>query len=160
MCLAMGAIWALASTVATAAVVDSTWKTTATHAHVPAASVNMSNLVAFDMPLHVQVALKIQNKSVLDDFIAAAHNPASPLFRAKLQADDVAANFLPSQAQAQAVADYLSRAGFTHISVSANRLLVSADGTASNAGNAFGTRFVKATDEHGDRQRTRLNSIT
>ena len=108
--LAMGAIWALASTAAAAAGIDATWRTTATHAHVPAASVNMSNLVAFDMPLHVQVALKIQNKGALDDFIAAAHNPASPLFHAKLQADDVAANFLPSQAQAQAVADYLSRA--------------------------------------------------
>jgi pseudomonalisin/xanthomonalisin len=116
---------------------------------VPAASVNMSDLVAFDMPLHVQVALKIQNKGALDDFIAAAHNPASPLFRAKLQAGDVAANFLPSQAQAQAVADYLSRSGFTNVSVSANRLLVSADGTAASARAAFGTRFVKATDANG-----------
>jgi len=149
LCLAMGAIWALASTVATAAGVDATWRTTATHAHVPAASVNMSGLVAFDMPLHVQVALKIQNKGALDDFIAAAHNPASPLFRAKLQAGDVAANFLPSQAQAQAVAEYLSRAGFTNVSVSANRLLVSADGTAASAQAAFGTRFVKATDANG-----------
>ncbi|HZY32262.1 MAG TPA: S53 family peptidase [Rhodanobacter sp.] len=149
LCLAMGAIWALASTVATAAGVDATWRTTATHAHVPAASVNMSGLVAFDMPLHVQVALKIQNKGALDDFIAAAHNPASPLFRAKLQAGDVAANFLPSQAQAQAVADYLSRSGFTNVSVSANRLLVSADGTAASAQAAFGTRFVKATDANG-----------
>lgn len=149
LCLAMGAIWALASTVATAAGVDATWRTTATHAHVSAASVNMSDLVAFDMPLHVQVALKVQNKGALDDFIAAAHNPASPLFRAKLQAGDVAANFLPSQTQAQAVADYLSRAGFTNVSVSANRLLVSADGTAASAQAAFGTRFVKATDANG-----------
>src|SRR3546814_1144631 len=93
------------STVATAAGVNSTWKTTATHAHVPAASVNMSNLVASSMPLHVQVTLKIQNKGALDDFLAAAHNPASPLFRAKLQSSDVAAHFLPSQAQAQAVAE-------------------------------------------------------
>jgi pseudomonalisin len=116
---------------------------------VPAASVNMSDLVAFDMPLHVQVALKIQNKDALDDFIAAAHNPASPMFRAKLQAGDVAENFLPSQVQAQAVVDYLSHAGFTHVSVSANRMLVSADGTATNAKAAFGTRFVKASDEHG-----------
>lgn len=149
LCLAMGAIWALASTVATAAGVDATWRTTATHAHVSAASVNMSDMVAFDMPLHVQVALKVQNKGALDDFIAAAHNPASPLFRTKLQAGDVAANFLPSQTQAQAVADYLSRAGFTNVSVSANRLLVSADGTAASAQAAFGTRFVKATDANG-----------
>lgn len=149
LCLAIGAIWTLASTVAMAAGVDSTWKTTATHAHVPAASVNMSNFVAYGMPLHVQVALKIQNKAALDDFIAAAHNPASPLFRARLQSSDVAANFLPSQAQAQAVVDYLSHAGFTNISVSANRLLVSADGTANNAQAAFATRLVKASDENG-----------
>ena len=149
LCLAMGAILALASTAATAAGVNTTWKTTATHAHVPASSVNMSNLVAFNMPLHVQVALKLQNKAALDDFIAATHNPANSLFRAKLQPSDVSANFLPSQAQAQSVVAYLSQAGFTNISVSANRLLVSADGTASNAQAAFGTRLVKATDEHG-----------
>jgi len=149
LCLAMGAIWALASAAAMAAGVDATWKATATHAHVPAASVNASELVAFDMPLHVQVALKIQNKGALDDFIAAAHDPASPMFRAKLQPGDVAANFLPSQAQAQAVVDYLTRSGFTNVSVSANRLLVSADGTATNAKAAFGTRLVKATDPNG-----------
>ncbi|MEO5812094.1 MAG: S53 family peptidase [Rhodanobacter sp.] len=149
LCLAMAASWALASTIATAAGVDTTWKTTATHAHVPAAAVNSSDLVAFNMPLHVQVALKIQNKAALDDFITAAHNPADPLFHAKLQSSDVAANFLPSEAQAQAVVAYLSHAGFTNISVSANRLLVSADGTASNAQAAFGTRFVRATDANG-----------
>jgi pseudomonalisin len=149
LCLAIGAIWTLASTVAMAAGVDSTWKTTATHAHAPAGSVSMSNFVAYGMPLHVQVALKIQNKAALDNFIAAAHNPASPLFRARLQSSDVAANFLPSQAQAQAVVDYLSHAGFTNISVSANRLLVSADGTANNAQAAFATRLVTASDENG-----------
>ncbi len=149
LCLAMAASWALTSTVATAAGVNTTWHATATHAHVPAAAVNTSALVAFNMPLHVQVALKIQNKAALDDFITAAHNPADPLFHAKLQSSDVAANFLPSQAQAQAVVDYLSHAGFTNISVSANRLLVSADGTASNAQAAFGTRFVRATDANG-----------
>jgi pseudomonalisin len=71
------------------------------------------------------------------------------LFRATLQPSDVVATFLPSQAQAQAVVDYLSHAGFTNISVSANRLLVSADRTANNAQAAFGTRLVKATDANG-----------
>jgi len=149
LCLALGAVWALASTAAAAAGVDAGWKTTATHAHVPAASVNASDLLPFNMPIQVQVALKVQNRASLDNFIAAAHNPASPLFHARLQSADVAANFLPSQAQAQAVADYLSRAGFTNVSISANRLLVSADGTAGSARTAFGTRFVKAADENG-----------
>ncbi len=148
LCLALGAVWALASTVAAAAGVDASWKTTATHAHVSAAA-GTSNLLPFNVPIQVQVALKIQNRTSLDNFIAAAHDPASPLFRAKLKAGDLTANFLPSQAQAQAVANYLSRAGFTNISISANRLLVSADGTAGNARTAFGTRFVKATDENG-----------
>ena len=149
LCLALAAGWALASTVATAAGVDATWKTTATHAHVPAASVNMRDLVAFNMPLQVQVALKIQNRAALDDFIVATHNPESPLFRAKLQPSNMATKFLPSQAQTQAVVDYLRQAGFTNVSVSANRLLVSADGTAANAQAAFGTRLVKASDGHG-----------
>jgi pseudomonalisin len=147
--LALAAGLVLASTPATAASGDANWRETATHAHVPAASVNMRDLVAFNMPLQVQVALKIKNKTALDDFIAAVHNPASPLFHAKLQPGDVAANFLPSQAQAQAVVDYLAKSGFTNISVSANRLLVSADGTAADASAAFGTRFVKATTASG-----------
>ncbi|HEY9512548.1 MAG TPA: protease pro-enzyme activation domain-containing protein, partial [Rhodanobacter sp.] len=149
LCLALAASWALASTVATAAGVDATWKTTATHAHVPAASVNMRDLVAFNMPLQVQVALKLQNQAKLEEFIAAAHNPNSPLFRAKLQPGEMAANFLPSQAQAQAVVAYLRQAGFTNISVSANRVLVSANGTASNAQAAFGTRLVRVADAQG-----------
>ncbi|HUH30289.1 MAG TPA: S53 family peptidase [Rhodanobacter sp.] len=149
LCLALGAVCALASTVATAAGVDAGWKTTATHAHVSAAAVNTSDLLPFNLPIQVQVALKLQNRASLDHFIAAAHNPASPLFQTKLQSAAVAANFLPSQAQAQAVADYLSRAGFTNVSISANRLLVSADGTAGNARAAFGTRLVKATDANG-----------
>ena len=149
LCLALGAVCALAATAATATGVDASWKATATHAHVPAASVNLNDLAPTSMPMHVQVVLKIRNKDALDGFIAAAHNPASPLFRTKLQSGDVAADFLPSQAQAQAVADYLSQAGFTNVSVSANRLLVSADGTAGAAQAAFGTRFVKATTASG-----------
>jgi pseudomonalisin/xanthomonalisin len=149
LCLALGAVCALASTVATAAGVDAGWQTTATHAHVSAAAVNTSDLLPFNRPIQVQVALKLQNRASLDRFIAAAHNPASPLFQAKLQSAAVAANFLPSQAQAQAVADYLSRAGFTHVSIAANRLLVSADGTAGTVRAAFGTRFVKAADANG-----------
>lgn len=149
LCLAMGAGLALASAAATSTGVNTTWHTTATHAQLSASTANLSNAVAFNMPVHVQVALKLQHRDALDSFIAAAQNPASPTFGAKLQPTDLAARFLPTAAQAQAVADYMIRAGFTHVAISANRLLVSADGTAASARTAFGTRLVKVATRSG-----------
>ncbi|WP_049620569.1 S53 family peptidase, partial [Frateuria defendens] len=148
--LALGAVLSLASSVTLAAAAPAaTWKTTATHAHELAATAAAGDLAASDTPVHVEVVLKVQNKATLDDFITSSHNPRSLLFGAKLQPKDVVAEFSPSEAQVQAVVDHLSQAGFTHITVSPNRLLVSADGDAASAHAAFQTRLVKALDAEG-----------
>jgi subtilase family serine protease len=95
-------------------------------------------------PIHVEVALKLRNKDVLDAFIAnnvkrQAHNLAPQL----MPSDQFLGNHAPTQAQAQAVADYLTGMGFKNVVIAPNRLLVSANGTALTAGNAFMTAFAK-----------------
>jgi pseudomonalisin/xanthomonalisin len=150
LCLALGAVLgAFSCAPAMAAGVATTWASTATHAHALAVTATTADLADASMPVHIEVVLKLQNRSVLDDFIASTHNPTSPMFHAKLQASDTVAMFSPNDAQVQAVVDHLSKAGFTNITVSSNKLLVSADGNASAAQSAFATRLVKAQDDEG-----------
>lgn len=150
LCLALGAAFGvLACGSATAASVNAAWAATATHAHELASMATAADLAEASTPVHIEVVMKVQNRATLDDFIASAHNPASPMFHAKLQASDAVAMFSPSDAQVQAVVAHLSKAGFTNIAVSTNKLLISADGNASSAQSAFGTRLVKAQDAEG-----------
>ena len=149
LCLALGAALGVASVPAMAAPAATAWVATATHAHALAATASAKDLVEPGMPIHIAVALKLQNRPVLDAFIADAHNPHSAMFGARLLPQDVTANFSPSAAQVQAVVDYLTRSGFTNVTVAPNRLMVSADGTAASVRTAFGARLVHARDSQG-----------
>ena len=131
LCLAVGAALGMAAVPAMAASAGTAWVATATHAHALAATASANDLAEPGMPIHIAVALKLQNRGVLDAFIADAHNPHDTMFGAKLLPQDVTANFSPSTSQVQAVVDYLAKSGFTNISVAPNRLMVSADGTAA-----------------------------
>jgi subtilase family serine protease len=55
----------------------------------------------------------------------------------------------PAQPQAQAVADYLKRTGFTNVVIASNHMLVSADGTANSARAAFLTSFARVQTKEG-----------
>jgi subtilase family serine protease len=101
-------------------------------------------------PIHIEVALKLRNKDVLDAFIANnAKNQARGLPAQLMTSDQVLANHAPTQAQARAVADYLTSRGFKNVVIAPNRLLVSADGTALTAGNAFMTAFAQVQTHDG-----------
>ena len=95
-------------------------------------------------PMHVVVALKLRDKAGLDALVVGnaksqAHGVAPQL----LSSDQFLARHAPTLAQAQAVADYLTGRGFTNVSIAANRLLVSADGNAQTARDAFATTFAQ-----------------
>lgn len=98
-------------------------------------------------PMHVVVVLKLRDSAGLDAFNhAAAKNPGrtKPMSSATFMA-----NHAPTQVQAQTVANYLAKAGFTNVQISANRMLVSADGNATSAGKAFLTRFAQVKTHDG-----------
>ncbi|HJU07649.1 MAG TPA: S53 family peptidase [Rhodanobacteraceae bacterium] len=101
----------------------------------------VSGALSLSHPVHVTIALKLRNPDQLRAFNAKPHAPMS---RAQLSA-----NHLPTSAQAQAVANFLKNAGFTNVSVSRNRMLVSADGNAAIAAHAFNTSLAQVRTRDG-----------
>ncbi|WP_254063447.1 protease pro-enzyme activation domain-containing protein [Rhodanobacter sp. L36] len=91
-------------------------------------------------PMPIVVVLKLQNSAQLDSLIAAHQTLTSAQFSAKHS---------PTQRQAQAVATYLSRMGYTNVAISANRMLVSADGTVGTAQAAFQTSLARVQTREG-----------
>ena len=92
-------------------------------------------------PIHVTLALKLRNPDQLRAFNSRPHQPMS---RTQLSADH-----LPTQAQAQAVANFLKDAGFKNVRISSNRMLVNADGTAATAARAFNTSLAQVRTHDG-----------
>ncbi|HEY8683605.1 MAG TPA: protease pro-enzyme activation domain-containing protein [Rhodanobacter sp.] len=91
-------------------------------------------------PMHVVVALKLRNGDQLSSLIAA-HQTLTPA--------QFSAQHAPTPMQAQAVAAYLIRMGYINVAISANRMLVSADGTAATAQAAFQTSFARVQTHDG-----------
>ncbi|HEY2345490.1 MAG TPA: protease pro-enzyme activation domain-containing protein [Xanthomonadaceae bacterium] len=101
-------------------------------------------------PMHVTVALKLRNRDALDAFVASmAKNRIGHVVTPPMGSAQIAANHLPTAQQAQAVADYLAGMGFRNVKIAPNRLLVTADGTAATAGNAFHTSFAQVRTHDG-----------
>jgi subtilase family serine protease len=104
--------------------------------------------VSSTQPVRIVVALKLRNRATLDAFIAGGASPVNPSLRV-MAPDQLEANHLPTAAQAQAVADYLTDAGFQNVEIAPNRLLVSADATAATAQSAFATSLVSVQTADG-----------
>ncbi|WP_188793521.1 protease pro-enzyme activation domain-containing protein [Dyella nitratireducens] len=98
--------------------------------------------LAFSHPMHVVVTLKLRNEQQLDQYLA------KPGFK-PLTSAQFNALYAPTAEQAQAVADYLTRAGFTNVHIAANRAQVEADGHADTAQAAFNTSFVHVKTHDG-----------
>ena len=98
--------------------------------------------LAFSQPLHVVVTLKLRNEAQLDQYIA------KPGFK-PLTSAQFNAQYAPTAAQAQQVADYLTKAGFSNVTIAANNALVQADGHADTAQTAFHTSFVHVKTHDG-----------
>lgn len=108
----------------------------------------ITGAASLSQPVHVSVSLKLRDKAGMDAFLARAHQPSTPASQ-RVMSKSQLANHLPTQAQAQAVADYLTQAGFVNVKIHANRLLVSADGHAAVAQPAFSTSLAKVRTHDG-----------
>jgi subtilase family serine protease len=122
---------------------------TLSHAPVLHPGESVVGPLSASQPLHIEVALKLRNQAQLHSFLAAARSPSLLIAQRTMSPQQFVANHSPTQAQAQAVADYLKAAGFTNVTIAPNRLLVSADGSADVATAAFGTQFAQVRDKHG-----------
>ncbi len=93
-------------------------------------------------PLHIGLALTPRNAAAMTTALHAMYTPGSSSYHHYLTADQWRAGYAPSSASVAAVENYLKAQGFTGITASGNRLLVSASGTAAQAERAFSTALT------------------
>ena len=93
-------------------------------------------------PLRVSVSLQLRDETQLRAFIA---NPSHP----NLTPAQFTAQYGPSEADANAVAAWLKQHGFSDVSISSNRLLVSATAPAAAVQSAFHTNVVRVHTHDG-----------
>lgn len=91
--------------------------------------------------IHVTLSLALRDRAGLDAFLAEQMRPGSPAYGQTMSREQFVTHYAPTDAQAKAVSAYLTKMGFVHVGVDANRQLVSADGTAATVNAAFNTRM-------------------
>ncbi|MGH8126894.1 MAG: Ig-like domain-containing protein [Gammaproteobacteria bacterium] len=106
------------------------------------ASDTVLGTLASSKAMHVALSLKLRNQSKLDAFLANPHHPI-------LTPAQFTARFSPTAEQAQAVATFMKKAGFSNVTIAPNRLMVSGDATASTVQSAFQTRLVSVQTHDG-----------
>ncbi|MEN3031963.1 S53 family peptidase [Chromobacterium amazonense] len=116
------------------------WVNTATQAHplvstlTRSATAQSTGEVAAGQSVHVAVTLKLRNKAQLDALTSSLLAGTS---HKTLSHNEFMAQFAPTQAQVQQVVAHLQKSGFRNIKVAANRMLITADGSAATAKTAF-----------------------
>lgn len=121
------------------------WASTNTRAH-PTGKAVFREFLPESESLDVVVALKLRNRDLLDYHVRALTTPGHPEFGRWLSREQILADYAPLPGRANAVAAYLTQAGFTKVHIEPNRLLVTATGTMTAIRNAFHTelgRFVR-----------------
>lgn len=103
----------------------------------------VQNTVPLNKQVRITVALKLRDEAGMQAFLARPAATRGVMSQAQLQ------GHLPTQAQAQAVADYLKGAGFSQISIAPNRMLVHAVGNAAAVQTAFKTSLVNVRTADG-----------
>ncbi|MEV4612268.1 protease pro-enzyme activation domain-containing protein [Kitasatospora sp. NPDC049258] len=96
--------------------------------------------------LSVSVSLKLRNTADLDRFLTAVSTPGSKDYGRYLTPEQFTAAFGPTQADVDQVRAFLASQGLSVSSVSANRQVVNAQGTAEQLAKAFGTHESSYTD--------------
>lgn len=134
-------LWA--ATFLPAVFAQTTWVNTATQGVEVTQLVQASDLgpALPDHPLTIRLALNLQNKQALQNYVQSINDPSNALYGQSLTPDQFAATYGASSAQVQQVVSYLQSAGFTNIAVEPNNLLISADGTVALANAAFHTNI-------------------
>ncbi len=117
----------------------SNWVPTRNQVHANVTNAQLVGTANDSEPVSITVTMKLRNESKLDQFIKEVHRPGSASFHKFLSASESTADYAPTQQEAQAVADHLTRAGFTNVQIAPNRMAVTAQGTVGAARAAFHT---------------------
>jgi pseudomonalisin len=117
------------------------WASTATQAY-PIHYLSNAKLIGSLAPstaMHIVVGLEERNVDQVQPTLKRMLTPGDPLYGTSFTVAQFVARFAPMTAQVQAVKNYLSRQGFTHVTVADDHLLVEADGTAGEVEASFNT---------------------
>ncbi len=97
-------------------------------------------------PVQITVTLRLPNENAVDAFLADAQDPLSPQYHQFLTPQQFADRFGPTQAALDQVKAHLIANGLKITNVSANRLAISAQGSAAQAQKAFGVVIAEYQD--------------
>jgi pseudomonalisin len=123
---------------------QSPWTATGTRAH-PTGKAIFHGSVTDNETLDIAVALKLRNRDQLDQQVLTLTRPGDPQYGRWLSRERILADYAPLPERANAVAAYLTQAGFTNVSIEPNRLLVTATGTAKAIRKAFHVNLGRFT---------------
>lgn len=118
------------------------WSMTATQAVPGIPGATTLGPLAASTPVEVTLGLALRDQGALESFIAAASTPSSPEYGEVYTPSAFAATFAPTATQVRSVTNYLTSQGFTDVQVAPNDLLVTANGTAAAAEQAFHTSLT------------------
>jgi len=144
--LALAVVAAVCAGSAMAAGSASSSLVTLKHATVLARGDTVMGAVPEATRIPLVVELQIRDWDGVNRFIANIGKPGQPRIMSAAEWD---AKHAPTQVQAQTVANYLTNMGYRNVVIAPNRLLVSADGSAATAQNAFMTSFAQVKTRDG-----------
>jgi pseudomonalisin len=114
------------------------WAATSTQA-TSISGATLTGDAATSTPVSLAVTLKPQNTAAEQAALQAMYTAGSPTYHQFLTPAQWEAAYAPTTGQVGAVTSYLSRSGFTGLSVQGDRLLITANGTIGEAEAAFNT---------------------
>jgi pseudomonalisin len=138
----MSAVGAASATTTAAPASSTVWVPTATRA-LPLAHARGLGAAPGATPLRLTVGLRPRNRAGLDKLIRDQATPGSASYGHYLTPAQFTATYGATPAQAGAVSTYLTSAGMHNVTVSGNRLQVTADSTVAQAQTAFHTTIAR-----------------
>lgn len=118
------------------------WTSTATHALSLVHATNLGSARAAT-PLRLTIGLTPRNRAAMNALIRKQATRGSGEYGKYLTPAQFSARFAATPATARTVSRYLTRQGMTHVTVSSNRLLITADATVGRAEKAFDTSISR-----------------
>jgi subtilase family serine protease len=97
--------------------------------------------LASSTPMRITVGMAMRNGAMINSLLKAQVTPGNAMYGKFLTPAQTTALFGPTGSSVQAVASYLTSAGFKSVAVTPDNMLITATGTAAIASKAFNTKI-------------------
>lgn len=93
--------------------------------------------------IQFSIALPVRNQAQLDEFLTSLYTPGSLFYRQYLKTGEFAERFGPTQADYDAVIDFVKKQGLEVVGTHSNRMVLEVAGTSDKVETAFGVRMMR-----------------